>query len=153
MPIDQREVTKLARTLIAANEGRRKHPYLCPADKITIGIGRNLEDVGLSNKEIDFLFANDINVARETCRSLFHRFGSIDELRQAVLLDMAFNLGMPRLAKFKNMRMAVDAGEWRRAAAELLDSRYAEQVPNRARRNAEILRTGRWPAEFQPPRD
>ena len=153
MPIDAREVIKLARTLITANEGRRKYPYLCPAGKITIGIGRNLEDVGLSDKEIDFLFANDMSTARMACQSLFRRSSGIDERRHAVLLDMAFNLGLPRLAKFKNMRTAVDEGDWKRAANELLDSRYAEQVPNRARRNAEILRTDQWPAEFRDPRD
>ena len=152
MPVDARETVKLARTLIAANEGRRSKPYLCPAGKITVGIGRNLEDVGLSGKEIDLLFANDLKTARDACRRLFQQFDGIDERRQAALLDVAFNLGLPRLAKFKNMRMAVDEGNWSRAAAELLDSRYAEQVPNRARCNAEILRTGQWPAELRDPR-
>ena len=152
MPSDPRNADKFARVLIAKHEGVRKHPYLCPADKITIGIGRNLEDVGLSADEVSYLFANDLRNARQACRHLFREFHSIDEVRQAVLLDMAFNLGQTRLAKFVRMREAIDLMDWRRARAEMLDSKWAEQVPTRAEFLADMMCSGRWPRELKAPR-
>ena len=143
MPTNPANADKIARELITEHEGIRSKPYLCPAGKITIGIGRNLEDVGLSKDEINYLFANDLKSARMTCRMLFRDFSSIPETRQAALLDMALNLGQPRLSKFRNMREAVDLRDWRTAAAEAKDSAWYRQVGRRGEKIVSILETGR----------
>ena len=143
MPTSPANADKIARDLIIKHEGQRSKPYLCPAGKITIGIGRNIEDVGLSQDEINYLFANDMKTARMTCRKLFRDFSAIPETRQAALLDMALNLGQPRLSRFVKMREAVDLRDWQTAAAEAKDSAWYRQVGRRGEKIVSILETGR----------
>ena len=111
--------------LLTRHEGRRCFPYTDTAGKLTIGVGRNLTDRGLSAAEIDLLLANDIALAR-----------------RHALVSMAFNLGQTRLAGFKRLRAAVRDGDWDRAAAEALDSRWATQTGRRADEVAALLRNG-----------
>ena len=142
-------VVEKARALLTRHEGRKKHPYLCPADKISIGIGRNLDSVGLHPDEIELLFRNDLRAATLAAQHLFRSFLSLDDVRQTAVLDLAFNLGHSRLAKFEKTRAAVDMRDWKTASAEVLDSQYAEQLPRRAKRIASMLRTGMWPVELK----
>ena len=100
---------------------------------------RNLADRGLSDDEISLLFLNDMRLSRQICQQLFVNFDSIALTRQAALLSMAFNLGAPRLGKFPNMRAAIAADDWRLAAAEALDSKWARQLPARAAEIAGLL--------------
>jgi lysozyme len=69
--------------------------------------------------------------------------------RRCVLIDMAFNIGGPRLGRFEDMLAAIRTGDWQRAHDELLDSAYAKQVKGRAIKNANVLLTGHWPGEGQ----
>ena len=128
--------------LLTQHEGRRTHPYTDTVGKLTIGVGRNLTDRGLSGDEIDCLLANDIRLADAICCDLFswQVFRNISIPRQHALLSMAFNLGKPRLSGFTRMIAAVKAGDWDRAADEALDSRWASQVGDRANEIAAMLR-------------
>ena len=140
-------VIAVARQLLKKHEGVRSKPYICTAGKITVGIGRNLEDRGLSMTEIEYLFANDLVIVARDCIKLFRDFDSITPVhRQAALLDMCFNLGGPRLAKFVNMRAAVDLRDWKTAAKEALDSKWATDVGTRAITISYILEHGKLPS-------
>ena len=109
--------------------------------KLTIGVGRNLDDRGLSADEIDVLLANDITIARAGCRALFPAFDGFNSKRQAGLISMAFNLGQTRLAGFRRMRAAINDGNWTGASTEALDSYWAGQVGRRASEIAALLRS------------
>ena len=129
--------------LLTRHEGRRCFSYTDTAGKLTIGVGRNLTDRGLSAAEIDLLLANDIALARAACRRLYgDAFDTASTGRRHALVSMAFNLGQTRLAGFKRLRAAVLAGDWDRAAAEALDSRWAAQTGRRADEVAALLRGG-----------
>ena len=139
-------VVAIARELLKMHEGIRSKPYICTAGKLSIAIGRNLEDRGLSMDEIEYLFANDLKIAAQDCLKLFRDFLSITPAhRQAALLDMCFNLGGPRLGKFVNMRAAVDLRDWKTVAKEARDSKWATDVGKRADTICYILEHGRLP--------
>lgn len=127
------------------DEGVRDKPYRDTAGKLTIGVGRNLDDVGLSGEEIEFLLANDIDRAATEARRLVPKFDTLSETRKAVLVNMAFNLGASRLAGFKNFLRAVDEGRWDDAAHDMLDSTWAQQVSSRAVRLARQMQNGAQP--------
>lgn len=116
--------------------------YKCPAGKWSIGVGRNLEDRGITEPEAMFLLANDIDQAEKDARTLFQTFDDMSDNRKAVLCNMSFNLGMPRLAGFKKLRKAVESQDYETAAAEMLHSAWALQVGRRAERLAKLMRDG-----------
>ena len=127
---------------IKANESLRLKPYKCTAKKLTIGYGRNLEDVGITTKEAEFMLETDIAKALEDIDSVFgfKPFYALSNKRQMALIDMMFNLGRPRFKTFKKMIKAIKTGNFQQAAYELMDSRYATQVPRRAHTNADLMR-------------
>jgi len=127
---------------IKRHEGVRLKPYHDTVGKLTIGVGRNLDDNGISEREAEYLLANDIEVALADCHSLFTDFDDFSPARQSALVSMALNLGKPRLSGFKKMIEAVNLGRWDEAAAQALDSRWASQVGVRATEIAEALRVG-----------
>lgn len=126
------------------DEGVEKFPYLDTVGKTTIGVGRNLTDVGLSDAEIDFLLANDIQKVLTQLQARLPYFEALDPARQGVLVNMAFNLGFAGLEGFPRMLSAFAQGDWERAASEMLESLWATQVGARAERLAEQTRTGQW---------
>lgn len=125
-------------------EGLRLKPYKCTAGKLTIGYGRNLEDVGISQAEADMLFERDFAMAesevKRLCRANQIDWGNLIEQRFYVLTDMMFNLGYTRLSKFKKMLTALSKGQYEAAANEMLDSSWAVQVGNRATQLAALMR-------------
>lgn len=127
---------------LTLDEGKRHKPYRCSAGKLTIGVGRNLDDRGLTDSEIAFLLENDVALATADCRRLFYQFDDLDDVRQEVLVSMAFNLGFERLSGFKKLRAAVRARNWAAASREMLDSKWATQVGARAQRLAKAMQTG-----------
>ena len=131
----------ICRAQLPQDEGRKAFPYNDTEGIPTIGIGRNLQN-GLSPDEINYLFANDLKKADASARGLYPDFDALSDNRRAVLVNMAFNLGSPRLAGFVKMRAAVLAGDFDRAADEMLSSRWATQVGQRAQRLAKMMREG-----------
>ena len=126
---------------IQNNEGLSLKPYLCTAGKTTIGYGRNLDSVGISEDEADMLLLNDIQRCFDELTEIFGMdFYDMEHNIQVVLTDMIFNLGKVRFLGFRKMINAVRDGDYDLAAIEILDSKYAKKdVPNRARRNAILM--------------
>ena len=130
----------MVREQIRQDEGLRFEPYRCPAGKLTIGIGRNLEDRGISEDEAMMLFNNDINKVLADLAKYLPWHNKLPDAAQGVLLNMVFNLGIGGLLKFTKTLKAFEREDWETAAAEMLDSLWARQVPDRARRLARIVK-------------
>ena len=134
--------SELERMLIR-HEGKRSLPYECSAGKITVGVGRNLEDNPLTEEEIMYLLRNDI--AR--CEKELNRyswFRMMDKPRQDACLDLLFNIGLTRFLQFRRMIKAFENRDYDLASKELLDSKYALQVGARANELSEIIRTNKY---------
>jgi len=121
---------------IKKHEGFRQFVYKCPAGKLTIGYGRNLENRGITIEEAEYLIRNDISDLEKRLKEKIDFWKDLSETRQTVLIDMAFNIGINGLLKFKNMLEFSRQGEFSKAAIEILKSEYAKQVKNRAIENA-----------------
>jgi lysozyme len=134
------DLDALRRQLIR-HEGFRRWPYRDTVGKLTIGVGRNLDDVGLSDGEIRVLLDTDIGYRLRVLPRIFPWFAAQDDVRQRVLIDLSF-MGVATLLGFTRMLAAWAVGDYATAAAELLDSRYARQVGSRAVTLAAMLRTG-----------
>lgn len=128
--------------LIESHEGREKFPYTDTTGHITIGIGRNLTGKGLSDDEIEYLFNNDLRDARNELDRIFPAWRQLSPARKDVLVSMMFNLGTPRYLTFKKFWRAMESEDFERAAHEMLDSRWAEQVGTRADELAEMMLDG-----------
>jgi lysozyme len=126
----------------------RKFPYKCTGGKLTIGIGRNLDDRGITEEEADYLLSNDIDDFEDRLTREIPWMVGLDPIRQRVLIDMAFNLGVPGLLKFKRTLAAIRGKEYDRAAGMMLDSRWATQVGQRAKRLSHMMATGHIPPEL-----
>ena len=123
------------------HEGLRLKPYRCTAGKLTIGVGRNLEDKGISHDEAMLLLRNDI--AEVTVQlEQFDWFRALGPVRRKVLIDMCFNLGMAGLLGFQKMIEALKQGDYEAAADEMVYSRWYRQVGERGRRLERMMRTG-----------
>jgi len=131
------------------HEGKKRFPYKDTVGKITIGIGRNLADVGLSESEIVYLLENDIVKCRRNLDAAFSWWRELSEPRQHVMLDMIFNLGLAGLSKFIRTLEAIRAGEYSLAADRMLQSRWASQVGQRANRLSEMMRLNEFPVELR----
>ena len=127
---------------IARHEGLRLTPYRCTAGKLTIGVGRNLEDRGISNTEALYLLKNDIDHYTGQVLANLPWASSLDQTRFEVLVEMAFNLGIAGLLGFKQTLAAIKAGHYDQAAIQMLDSRWAKQVGKRADELAAMMRQG-----------
>ena len=137
----EEEIKQLLAIRLEKEEGRREKPYTDSVGKMTVGVGRNLTDRGLRDSEIDLMLKNDIDEAYIECEKSFSWFSEQPGRAKIVLIDMAFNMGMPALKGFKNMLKYFERRMYISAAAELIASKYAKQVGKRADDLAEILLT------------
>lgn len=119
---------------LSRQEDRRTKPYLDTVGKLTWGVGRNLADVPFSpdelvlvNQLIDLMLENDVNRAEAVARS-YPWYSSLDDARQNVIVNLAFNLGASRFAQFKKFHTACSVRNWAVAVRELDDSKWQEQV-------------------------
>tara|TARA_A100001388_G_scaffold182614_1_gene136867 strand:- start:588 stop:1004 length:417 start_codon:yes stop_codon:yes gene_type:complete len=124
------------------HEGVEHKPYTDTVGKLTIGVGRNLDDRGLSDDEIDYILANDIKIVENELDVWWKDWRTMDETRQRVVADMLFNMGRPTLAKFKNFLSALQEQDYERASVEMMDSNWARQVKGRADTLARMMRDG-----------
>jgi len=127
------------------DEGLVLKPYRDSVGKLTIGIGRCLDDKGISEEEANCLFKNDVNSTSQELFSTFPWMTELNDVRQNVFLNMAFNMGVQGLAKFKLTLAYVQGGHYEMAAQEMLSSLWAKQVGARAIRLAKEMASG----EFQ----
>ena len=126
------------------DEGYRQFPYRDSFGKLTVGIGRNLDDLGISEEEARYLLSNDIERARHQLSASLPWYRDLDPVRQAVLENMNFNLGHSGLLKFRKMLEAAEKGQHHIVSQHMLDSLWAKQTGARASRLAEQWRTGEW---------
>ena len=125
------------------HEGLRLKPYRCTAGKLTIGVGRNLDDCGISKSEAMILLENDILCCEtELLEHLPVVYTGLNDTRKAVLVNMCFNLGIKGLLGFNNTLAFIGAGDWERAANGMLASKWAKQVGIRAIELSEMMRKG-----------
>ncbi len=129
---------------IAADEGEVHEIYLDHLGLPTFGIGHLVRDddpesglpVGtpIDDDRVVSAFESDIETVLSDCNKLYSDFDDLPEEAQRVIANMMFNMGRPRLSKFKGMKSGVDARDWNRAADEMVDSRWYRQVTKRADR-------------------
>lgn len=111
----------------------KRFPYKCPAGKLTIGWGRNIQEKGISLEEANFLFHNDFKEAEEIARKFCYTgWEALSYVRQGVIINMAFNMGASRLSKFINLRAGIIKGDIARCVRSLEGSLWYKQVGNRA---------------------
>lgn len=123
-------------------EGVKCKPYYCTADKLTIGVGRNLEDRGINEDEVMYLLNNDIALAESELIDRIKDFSELSEMRKVVLINMSFNLGVTKLMEFNKMLSAIGNRDYKQAAEEMLDSKWARQVGQRAVELSELMLKG-----------
>ena len=121
------------------HEGWRNKPYRCSEGYLTIGVGINL-DAGLFPEEIDWLLKNRIKRCKKELGENFPLQANLATDAWLVLINMCFNLGITRLKGFKRMWAALEARDYAAAADEMLDSKWAKQVGNRAQELADKMR-------------
>jgi len=129
---------------IAADEGKRLDVYFCSENVRTVGIGHMLKEsdpefslnVGdeITDERCTELFTQDVGIATRDCAEIFDTFFELPREAQHVLINMAFQLGRPRLAGFKKFKAAIEAQNWVEAAIEMWDSKWRKQTPERATR-------------------
>lgn len=134
-------------SMLKRHEGFRSKPYTDSVGVLTIGIGRNLDDVGISEDEAIYLLQRDIAAAQAALRRAYPWFDILLYTRQDALTDLCFNIGPARLKGFVKFLAAMEAHDYERAASEMLDSKWAAQVGTRAVELAEIIRTGNYVKE------
>lgn len=122
--------------------GGRHMPYKDTVGKLTIGYGRNLTDKGLSQDEARTLLLNDVQETINAVRSAYDWFDSLDDVRQEVVINMAFNMGLGGFSTFKNTIRYINQGNYMDAALNMLKSKWAGQVKRRAIELSEMMRTG-----------
>ena len=134
-------ITKALIDSVKDGEGLRLKPYHCTAGKLTIGFGRNLDDVGITEEEAEYLLMHDLEKAEKDAEK-FPVYGKLNQSRKEVIVEMVFNLGYSRLSKFKKMFEALEKGDYSSAADQMLDSAWHTQVGKRAERLAYKMRIG-----------
>ena len=135
---------------LAIDEGIRCQIYLDHLGYPTFGIGHLIkkddpeygQPVGtdVSEERVDECFKEDIKITLGDCLKLYDDFYELPEEVQLIIANMMFNLGYPRLSKFRGMKRGVDAKDWNKAADEMIDSVWYTQVPNRAERLVQRMR-------------
>lgn len=113
--------------------------------KLTVLVGRNLDDVGFTIQEAMFCLDNDIAKATRQVDAAFPWFKTLSETRQMVIISMVFNLGISKFLDFRGMIAALQRGDFARAADEMLDSAWSRQVKARAVRLAQMMREDKLP--------
>ena len=128
--------------LLVKHEGCKLFPYTDTPGHLSIGVGRNLIDRGISSNEAFYLLDDDIIYFTDKLNHYLNFFYKMEENRQIALIDMCFNLGIQGFLNFTKMIIALEAGDYGRAADEIINSKAAEQNPNRYQSLANIVRTG-----------
>ncbi len=148
--------TQIAQHLLMDDEGIELFPYFdccgkffrkcscAKQGKLTLGIGRNIEDIGISENEAIGLCLNDVKRVTVEIEKNFPWFKTLNTPRRIVIFSMCFNLGIQGFKGFKKAIKCIESGDFASAAKEMLTSQWASQVKERANRLARILETGQF---------
>jgi lysozyme len=132
---------------IKRHEGFVSNAYKDSLGYLTIGYGRLIDKSkggGISEAEAEYLLANDVNSVYEALNRAIPSFKRLNDARQGVLLNMAFQMGTHGLMQFKSTLNLIELGDYDAAADNMLKSLWASQTPNRAKEMATQMRTGKW---------
>jgi len=136
-------VREILVALLKKHEGLKLHPYVDSVGKLTIGYGRNLDDKGISLREADDMLDHDIGEVVSQCIKEFEWFAFMSSPRQAVVASMVFNIGMGKFKAFKQTIAHLANGRYDKASVEMLNSKWAKQVGNRAIELSNIMKNDR----------
>ncbi|MCK9373453.1 MAG: glycoside hydrolase family protein [Sulfuricurvum sp.] len=134
-------MTKLEEQLII-DEGFSSKPYKDTVGKLTIGFGRNLDDKGISRSEAFTMLQTDIKAAKYDLSRNLKFFDQLCDGRQSALINMTFNMGIDKVLGFKRTLKLMEEGKFEEASIEVLKSKWAEQVGDRAKRISDKIRLG-----------
>ena len=124
------------------DEGVKLFPYKCSANKLTIGVGRNIEERVITEDEANYLLKNDLTMCVEEVESIFTWYPYLTDSRKRVIVNMVFNLGLSRFLNFKKFIDAMEQKDYETAGKEMLDSKWAKQVGDRAKRLKQMIVEG-----------
>ena len=130
--------------MLLRHEGLKLKLYKDTVGIWTIGCGRNIEANGISREEAMFMLDNDIKKAKLGLAHMFPWYLSLDDVRQAVMVDMTFNMGIAGFSKFVLTIDHIKRGDYLEASKEMLKSAWSHQVGNRSTELSEMMRTGKW---------
>lgn len=133
-PEEKKRLFEKVETQLIVDEDLRLMPYRCPAGKLTIGVGRNLEDNGITREEAYYLCHNDVDTCHRQLSLAIPFYDRLPSDKKEILLNMCFNMGLTRLQGFRRMLAAMAVRDWESAAHEMEDSDWARQVGIRAKR-------------------
>ena len=143
------DITQLRETL-KVDEGVEYEIYNDHLGYPTFGIGHLIVEsdeehgqpvgTGIHEDRVNEAFDKDVSVMVDEAKKIFSDFDNLPEEAQQVIVNMTFNMGRPRLSKFKKFIAGVNAGDWEKAAVEMMDSRWAKQVGSRAERLRDRIR-------------
>ncbi len=139
---------KLKKQLIL-HEGLKLRSYNDTVGKVTIGVGRNISDVGISEYEAGILLYHDVEKCVSALNNAFPWWNNLSDVRRHVLIDMCFNLGITGLAKFIITLEDIRIGNYQQASKEMLNSLWAAQVWDRAKRLSKMMATNEFPEELK----
>jgi|TARA_R100000455_G_C6273439_1_gene131133 lysozyme len=131
--------------LLIRHEGIKLKPYHCTSGKLTIGIGRNLEDRGITKEEAIYLLNNDIHSFHEQLLDKFSFYRYLEGARRDAILNLAFNMGVYSLSKFVKALSYMEEKQYDKAADEFMDSKWARQVGSRATEVTDMIRHNTYP--------
>lgn len=129
---------------LVRDEGLVKLAYEDTVGKITIGVGRNLDDLGITNEEAMYLLRNDIERVKMEVADRCEWVEKLDATRRNVIYNMVFNMGISRFLGFKKTIALIEAGDYLGASVEMKDSKWCGQVGNRCSRLSETMATGEF---------
>ena len=136
------DIENLKNTLIE-DEGIELKLYQCTSGKNTIGVGRNLDDRGISHETAMQMLEEDIEIVQHEIKQSINFYDGLPDIVQQAICNLVFNMGMPRYLQFKRHLVHLRNHDFDKAADELLDSKYASQLPNRSKRVADMIRSAK----------
>lgn len=128
--------------MLVKHEGLRLKPYKDTVGKLTIGVGRNIEDQGITKAEALVLLVNDIDRVHKESLNAIKSFSVLSDARKIVIMSMIFNMGLSKFLGFKKFIQFVEVRDFDSAAREMLNSLWSSQVKSRANDLADMMRTG-----------
>ena len=126
---------------VIVHEGFSRYIYLDSVGVRTVGFGRNLDDRGISREEAEMLLLNDLETSTKEAKK-FEFYENLTSNRQDVIVEMIFNMGLTRFKEFKKTIGYINQANYSAAADEMLDSRWAKQVGQRALTLSNKFRAG-----------
>lgn len=130
--------------ILKRHEGVRRFPYFCPANQITVGAGRNIQQIPFSDDEIELMLSNDIKRVTDELDKTFPWFQYLEGARRDAFICIGYNLGINRLLSFKKALKSMSSGDWENSAYHFRDSRWSAQVGHRATELTQMIQTNKY---------